>query len=569
MSQQQNTFSRYPGIRSFQTSESSLFFGRSRETREFYSLMKVERFMVLFSKSGMGKTSLLNAGVLPLLEKDEYSAVPMRFQSTDIAPEEMLYKAMQVKIQALGLEKMVDKRLQKWAGDRKTTLWEYLKACSIVMNYLPARPLLVLDQFEEFFMHSTEAQQPFIQLLADMIFGRVPRMVREELDKKGDSAPRYEEWGQPLNIKLILAIRSDRLSMLENLSSQIPAILNNRYQLQALNRRQASEAILLPAQSTTHDFSSPVFEYSDAALKEMLDNLSNKKGEIESFQLQIVCGSLEEKVVKENLKEITPAHIGGAAGIQKILNNYYENRITGLGAESDQLLARKLVEEGLIVDGVRVSLAERIIHKSYEISPELLTKIERTRIIKPEDTPLGKAYEVSHDTLVKPILNSYNKRRIEEEKLAAEQERIRLEKAAEEQRKKAELEASRRRKANIIAVVAIVMAVISVVTGFMAYTAQKEAVVAKKKAEDAQIAAEEKEIAARDNLNLFLLAEIKTYLQEANDFKGLGDIGRPMWKSKMEEVNKTFDKLYAPTENLSEEKYNKLSDDIKVIAEWN
>ena len=395
MSQQQNTFSRYPGIRSFQTSESSLFFGRSRETREFYSLMKVERFMVLFSKSGMGKTSLLNAGVLPLLEKDEYSAVPMRFQSTEIAPEEMLYKAMQVKMQSLGLEKMVDKRLQKWAGERQTTLWEYLKACSIVMNYLPARPILVLDQFEEFFMHTTKAQQPFIQLLADIIFGRVPRMVREELDKKGESALRYEEWAEPLNIKLILAIRSDRLSMLDNLSGQIPAILNNRYQLQALNRRQASEAILLPAQSTAHNFSSPVFEYSDAALKEMLDNLSNKKGEIESFQLQIVCGSLEEKVVSDNLKVITPEHIGGAAGIQKILNNYYESRITGLGAESDQLLARKLVEEGLIVDGVRVSLAERIIHKSYQITPELLKKIERTRIIKPEDTPLGKAYEVS------------------------------------------------------------------------------------------------------------------------------------------------------------------------------
>jgi hypothetical protein len=363
--------------------------------------------------------------------------------------------------------------------------------------------------------------------------------------------------------------------MLDNLSGQIPAILNNRYQLQALNRQQASEAILMPAQSTAHDFASPIFEYSDAALKEMLDNLSNKNGEIESFQLQIVCGSLEEKVIAEKLTEITPAHIGGAKGIQQILNNYYESRITGLGAEEDQLRARKLVEEGLIVDGVRVSLAERIIHKSYEISPELLKKIEYTRIIKPEDTPLGKAYEVSHDTLVQPILNSYNKRRIEEERLAAAEERVRLAAEAEEQRKKAELEASRRRRANTIAAIAVVMAVISVVTGFMAYTAQKEAVVAKKVAEDAkiaaeeaQLAAEEKEIAARDNLNRFLLAEISTYLQQAKNFKELGSVGKPMWESKVGDVKASFDKLYAPTQSLSQERYDEVAAEIKAVAKW-
>lgn len=554
MNQQQNTFSRYPGIRSFQTKESSLFFGRSIETREFYSLIKVERFMVLFSKSGMGKTSLLNAGVLPLLEKDEYSAVPMRFQSTEIAPEDMLYEAMKVKIKSLGMEKMVAKRLDRWCGNRKPSLWEYLKACSMVMNYLPARPLLVLDQFEEFFLHSEKAQQPFIQLLADIIFGRVPRKIREAFDKKEIKSARMEEWSKPLNIKLILAIRSDRLSMLDNLSNQIPAILNNRYQLQALNRQQASEAILMPAQSTAHNFASPAFTYSDAALKEMLDNLSNKKGEIESFQLQIVCGYLEEKVIKENLKEITPKHIGGAAGIQQILNNYYEDRITGLGSEEDQLLVRKLVEEGLIVDGVRVSLAERIILKSYKISPELLKKLEYTRIIKPEDTPLGKAYEVSHDTLVKPILNSYKKRRAEEERLEAEQERLRLAKEAEEQRKKAEQETSRRRKATMIAGVAVVFAILAVITGIWAWTAQQQA--------------KEKEVVAKNNLNRFLKTDIQRLLGEAATFKKLEKgVGRKKWIQKMEQVEALFDQLDAPTEDLSIEDKAKIQASIEAAKQ--
>lgn len=476
--------SRYPGIRSFEKDESKLFFGRSTEIRELYSLIKVERLAVLFSKSGIGKTSLLNAGVLPALEEEDYLNIQLRFQNRAISPIDNLKQQLKAQLEALDLGALVDRQIKKWCGTRQPSNWEYLKACEMVMAYLPAQPLLVLDQFEEFFSHDIEAQEEFTDLLAQLTFSRVPRELQKWAQQKGQLSARDEKWLQPLDYKLVVAIRSDRLSLLENLSTRIPAILDNRYQLHPLNRKQATEAILLPAQSEAYEnFSSPPFHYKDDALEAIIKNLSNDKGEIESFQLQIICRHLEDIVLNEGLEEIQNKHIGGADGIAEVLNSYYEKRIQSLGDEKAQQLARQLIEEGLIVEGARVGLAEAIVAKRYSISKELLQKIEDTRIIKAENTHLGKAYEIAHDTLVEPILKSLENRQLKEARLAAAAERQQLEQEAKAEREKAALEAKKRRRSNLIAAIAIVLAGISIAVGALAFYFMIRSNKATKKAE--------------------------------------------------------------------------------------
>ena len=58
---------RYPGVRPFPEGDKSLFFGRDRDIADLYEMVRAERLVVLFGKSGYGKSSLLNAGVLPRL----------------------------------------------------------------------------------------------------------------------------------------------------------------------------------------------------------------------------------------------------------------------------------------------------------------------------------------------------------------------------------------------------------------------------------------------------------------------------------------------------------------------
>ena len=58
----------YVGPRPFGRDEKDLFFGRDREARDLCSLVVAHPIVLLYAASGAGKSSLLNASLIPLLE---------------------------------------------------------------------------------------------------------------------------------------------------------------------------------------------------------------------------------------------------------------------------------------------------------------------------------------------------------------------------------------------------------------------------------------------------------------------------------------------------------------------
>jgi len=66
----------YKGLSSFSETDSALFFGREHITRELASHIAQEQFIVLSGASGTGKTSLIQAGVIPLLKEEGFSVLP-------------------------------------------------------------------------------------------------------------------------------------------------------------------------------------------------------------------------------------------------------------------------------------------------------------------------------------------------------------------------------------------------------------------------------------------------------------------------------------------------------------
>ena len=60
-----NPQKRYPGVKPFATTEQELFFGRDRDIEDLWNLLWLSKLVVLFGKSGYGKSSLINAGILP------------------------------------------------------------------------------------------------------------------------------------------------------------------------------------------------------------------------------------------------------------------------------------------------------------------------------------------------------------------------------------------------------------------------------------------------------------------------------------------------------------------------
>ena len=74
----------YVGPRAFNIDESDYFFGREEETEILQGLVMSRRVVLLFAKSGVGKSSFLNAGVIPFLE-DSFPKSPPNVQLAAVA----------------------------------------------------------------------------------------------------------------------------------------------------------------------------------------------------------------------------------------------------------------------------------------------------------------------------------------------------------------------------------------------------------------------------------------------------------------------------------------------------
>ena len=77
MTAEPSSRSPYPGPRPFERGEHNLFFGRDREVADLLSLMIAHREVLLYAQSGAGKTSLLNAGVMPSLIQEGFEVLPV------------------------------------------------------------------------------------------------------------------------------------------------------------------------------------------------------------------------------------------------------------------------------------------------------------------------------------------------------------------------------------------------------------------------------------------------------------------------------------------------------------
>ena len=84
-------FQPYVGPRPFERKDCSLFFGRDRETRDLKSLVIAHQAVLLYAQSGAGKTSILNAGLIPALEKERFEILPLA-RVRGLTPENLQIK---------------------------------------------------------------------------------------------------------------------------------------------------------------------------------------------------------------------------------------------------------------------------------------------------------------------------------------------------------------------------------------------------------------------------------------------------------------------------------------------
>src|SRR4051794_11617220 len=68
----------WPGLLAFRETDQDYFQGRRMETEDLFRLVVRERLVVLFGLSGLGKSSLLQAGLFPRLRRENVFPVYLR-----------------------------------------------------------------------------------------------------------------------------------------------------------------------------------------------------------------------------------------------------------------------------------------------------------------------------------------------------------------------------------------------------------------------------------------------------------------------------------------------------------
>ena len=416
---------RYAGISPFTGEQRTVFYGRDSDIEELYELIMLEKQVLLYAKSGVGKSSVMNAGVLPLFEKKgEYLSITIRFRAYNeldvVSPVQRIIDELK-KIQAVSLEQPTI--LDQIAAQNSDSLWFYFKKIQLLGEEL--KLILVFDQFEELFSYPTELLEDFKIQYAETLAGEVPpRFVdlfgrARSNDRKLMNRQTMAALNKTVQMKSVYLIRSDRMSSLNHLADRIPNIQKSHYELLPLNKEQAREAIVNPAQKDG-DFSSPKFEYLPEALEKILFYLTDgNKQPVETTQLQIVCQRIEQNVVSDNIS--TSISQTDIPDFKNIFFEFYDDAVTQVKTNTHEEV-QLFIENQLIIDKRRISLDEMVCHKY--VKPQTLRTLVDTRLLRSEPNSTGGySYELSHDTLVPPIYEVAEDRRQKEEEARVDAER--------------------------------------------------------------------------------------------------------------------------------------------------
>ncbi|TXI18877.1 MAG: ATP-binding protein [Nitrosomonas sp.] len=404
---------RYPGARSFydNASDRLLFYGREEEIDLLFHRVCATRLLLLFGKSGVGKTSLLQAGVFERLRQQQNMLpILVRF-NLPASPLETIQTAVSETCQKCGVD---------YTPGEGETLWEFFKTMMLWQGDVLLTPVLVLDQFEEIFtLRSAQERAELACELGDLFRAALPPRVRQRRQLRdaadnSNTALTVSLSEQPPNVNVIISVREDFVGALQELAAEIPGIFDDRVRLNPLSDTQAKQAICQPAacQSTeTAQFITPSFSYANDALAEIIRYLRGKSGVIEPFQLQLVCRDIEQQVLQlstqgQSVACITSELLGGEKRLNAIVKNFYQQTLATL-PQRDRWNAQRLCEEGLLnAEGFRLPLQENEIFKQYHLGSQALAPLVEARLLRKESRLESNFYELSHDSLARPILES-------------------------------------------------------------------------------------------------------------------------------------------------------------------
>jgi WD40 repeat protein len=425
----------WPGLAAFREADQAFFHGREAETEGLYRCVLRERLTVLFGLAGLGKTSLLNAGLFPRLREHNVLPVYIRLDHCPGAPP----LTTQVKLAIADTAAVAD--IEAPAIAEGETLWEHFHrqdAGFWTPRNRPVTPLLVFDQFEEAFTLGrrdaarTAATAAFLTELADLIEGRPPDAVKELCDTEAGEAHRYTFHHHPY--KVLLSFREDFLPDLECLRRSMPSIVHNRFRILPLNGEQGRRVVSESGGTLVwDDVAEQVIRFVAGA--DDAGEVSFESLQVEPTLLSVVCRELNESRRQRGEAQITLGLL--RVSRDEILRDFYERSMADIAPE-----VRALVEDWLVTgNGFRNSVAVDDALARPGVTAADLDRLVARHLLRREYRCRVARIELMHDVLTGVIRASRDARHQQEAQAATEAAR-----REDEERQRSQEHAARRQR---------------------------------------------------------------------------------------------------------------------------
>ena len=375
----------YVGLRPFRVEDNDRFFGRAKESHEVAALWRANKLTVLYGPSGVGKTSLLQAGVIPLLDPER----------TDLLPIGRVTGAAVASVGSSPGNVYTSALLSSWAPDRspreladlpiKTFLKQRPKSSD---RYGDPKPiLLAIDHAEELFgdlAYRPELVSKFIAGLAQAL-----RSHRET--------------------RLLLMVREDRL----------PSVLGYERILGPVTCPLPAAPVWRECRSGSHQQTAgrhwPAFSAWSG------QTTGQEPPDPDGHQCRgregAACGGCRGPdpdsgrlfwtvgVLPPSAHVITSAHVRRHANIDQFLANYVSRVLSAVAAEHGVEVARirSWLEQTFITElGTRGTAYEGL-EQTAGMPNAAVRSLEDRHLIKAEHRAGIRWYELQHDRLIEPL----------------------------------------------------------------------------------------------------------------------------------------------------------------------
>jgi energy-coupling factor transporter ATP-binding protein EcfA2 len=289
----------FPGLRPFTAQESALFFGRDEQVEELLLRLASQRFLAVVGTSGSGKSSLVRAGLLPLIERGHLGSPGSRWVVATVSrpgldPQHGLACALTA---AFGLGELSD--VEATLNRSSVGLPEFARA-----HFQDSQRLLVfVDQFEELFRYRKQSGGE----------GRVKSTAFVKLLLAATGHSEMVPLAAEKPIYVVLTMRSDYLGKCAQFRGLPEALNDAQYLVPQMSRDQLREAIEGPIALAGSEISNA-----------LVDRLLNDAGDDPDLLpvLQHALFRVWEKSAESRARHspIDVAHYEDVGGIDRALN---------------------------------------------------------------------------------------------------------------------------------------------------------------------------------------------------------------------------------------------------------